>query len=85
MSLPPSPGRDDVFTTPSHLRAYAIASALRTVGIDIAAAATPEAARRLLSTDWLRVLEERLEASGVLEPGELDARMDRPDQPWVVH
>lgn len=85
MSLPPSPGRGDVFTTPSHLRAYAIATVLRAGGIDVAAAETPDAARRLLTTDWLRVLEERLEASGVLDLGELDARMARADRPWVVH
>lgn len=85
MSLPASPGREDVFTTPAHLRAYAIAAALRSRGIDLPAAATAEAARRLRTGDWLRVLEEQLEATELLAPGELDARIARPDRPWVVH
>jgi hypothetical protein len=85
MSLPPSPGREDVFSTPSHLRAYAIAAALRTRGVEIPASDSPEQARQLRASDWLRILEQQLEAGGVLDPGELDARIDQPDKPWVVH
>lgn len=85
MTLPPSPGRSDVFTTPSHLRSYAIAAALHARGIDVPAAASPETGRALRTADWLRVLEEQLEHGGVLAAGELDDRLNRPDKPWVVH
>lgn len=79
----PDGGR--AFTTPSHLRAYAMAAALRERGVDVSAAPAGAPDRPLRTTDWLRVLEEQLEAAGLLAPGELDATIDRPDRPWVVH
>ncbi len=81
----PGPGEGTVFTTPSHLRAYAMAAALRDRGVDVTAAPVEGTGEPLRTTDWLRVLEGQLEAAGLIAPGELDATIDRPDKPWVVH
>lgn len=73
------------FSTPSHLRAYAMAAALRARGLDLPGVDDLGEARRLRTSDWLAVLERQLEASGAIAPGELDARLEHPDRPWVVH
>jgi hypothetical protein len=73
------------FTTPSHLRAYAMAAALHERGMDLPAVTELDEARRMRTSDWLAVLERQLEASGAIVPGELDARIVRPDRPWEVH
>lgn len=81
----PGPEGGRAFTTPSHLRAYAMAVALRDRGLDVTAAPSEGSVRPLRTADWLRVLEGQLEAAGIIDPGELDATIGRPDKPWVVH